>query len=121
MSDISRQDIEKLKEKWLHDPSWDIAETIGFEAHREELAAFHEEQRAIWIAEVEKEVEKRKEDVRTKAALKKCPLISQSCISDSCAWFLVREIECAIAELPNAVNSIARVISENQPPASYYR
>ena len=117
MSDVTRQDIENLKEGWLKDPCWDIEETEGFKAHREELAAFHEEQRAIWKVEADKE----KQDIRIKAALKKCPLKSQPCVSDSCAWWLVREAECAMTELPNAINQIAAVISDSQPPASYYR
>ena len=31
-------DVEELKRQWSEDPHWDLAETEGFEAHREELA-----------------------------------------------------------------------------------
>lgn len=37
----SREDIELLKKAWLKDPCWDIENTEGYEAHRNELAEFH--------------------------------------------------------------------------------
>lgn len=47
----SRKDISKLKAEWLADPCWDIEDTEGFEADREELIAFSKEQYALWEAE----------------------------------------------------------------------
>lgn len=44
------EEIEQLKTNWLADPCWDIEDEEGFEAHREELLAFHKEQSAKWEA-----------------------------------------------------------------------
>lgn len=41
-SDKSREDIERLKQQWLDDPCWDIENTEGFDAHREELLEFRD-------------------------------------------------------------------------------
>jgi len=54
---VIREEIEKLKESWLHDPCWDIEDTEGFEEHREELLAFHAE----WRAKLDEKVKVRKE------------------------------------------------------------
>lgn len=41
----TRDEIEELKRQWLRDPmAWDIEDTEGFEAHREELHNFHIQQ-----------------------------------------------------------------------------
>lgn len=37
----SREEIEQLKTSWEFDPCWDIEDTEGFEAHRDELRVFH--------------------------------------------------------------------------------
>lgn len=39
----SRAEIEALKADWLNDGVWDIEDSEGFEAHREELLAFRKE------------------------------------------------------------------------------
>lgn len=36
----TRDEIQQLKESWRRDPSWDLEDTEGFEAHREELLAY---------------------------------------------------------------------------------
>ena len=41
-------EVEELKKDWLDDPHWDLAETEGFEVHREELAEFEERAHARW-------------------------------------------------------------------------
>lgn len=46
----AREDVEALKADWLSDPQWDIEHTEGFEAHREELAAFARATEAQWNA-----------------------------------------------------------------------
>lgn len=52
----TKQEIEDLKENWLHDPCWDIEDTEGFEAHREELEKFHKEKSLEWTkARLERE------------------------------------------------------------------
>lgn len=42
------EEIEDLKAQWLADPSWDIEQTEGFEAHEAALTDFHEQHRRIW-------------------------------------------------------------------------
>ena len=44
----SREEVEDLKRQWYRDPAWDIEETEGFEAHRDELTAYHEACRVEW-------------------------------------------------------------------------
>ena len=121
MSDITPQEIEKLKNNWLKDPCWDIEDSEGFEAYREELLAFRLEQEADWEAEREEQLE----DMRGKAARKKCPMsMPHPCISDGCAWWLDDIENCAVvklAKIPDAVNEVAQIIADSQPPASYYR
>lgn len=41
-------EILELKMQWLADGCWDIEETEGFEAHREELLAFRLHSEAEW-------------------------------------------------------------------------
>lgn len=53
------EEIEDLKRNWAADPCWDIEDTEGFEAHREELLRFSEETQAEWKAERERLVLKR--------------------------------------------------------------
>jgi hypothetical protein len=36
----TQAEIDALKHEWQRDPCWDIEETEGFEAYREELAAW---------------------------------------------------------------------------------
>lgn len=38
----TQADIDKLKRSWLADPSWDIENTDGFEAHRGELLKYRQ-------------------------------------------------------------------------------
>jgi hypothetical protein len=39
----TREDIETLKKNWLADPCFEIEDTKGFEAHREELIAWRKD------------------------------------------------------------------------------
>jgi hypothetical protein len=48
MNTKNREEIEALKQDWHADPCWDIEETEGFEAHREELEAYRLECEAAW-------------------------------------------------------------------------
>lgn len=41
-------EIERLKEEWSRDPTWDIEDTPGYEEHREELAAWSEAKHEEW-------------------------------------------------------------------------
>jgi hypothetical protein len=49
--------IADLKVEWLADPHWDIADTEGFEAHRDELEEFEKQEKRIWDIEYFKKVE----------------------------------------------------------------
>ena len=42
------EQIEALKKDWLNDPCWDIEYAEGFEAHKEELKNFSDEQEEKW-------------------------------------------------------------------------
>lgn len=50
MNSKTPEELAALKANWLHDPVWDIEDTEGFEAHRDELAAYHQQKRAEWDA-----------------------------------------------------------------------
>jgi hypothetical protein len=56
----SQAEIADLKAQWRADPCWDIEETEGFEAHKEELVAYR-----LWV-EVEARLA-RQEQLATKA------------------------------------------------------
>ncbi|MCC3159721.1 hypothetical protein LJ737_20940 [Hymenobacter sp. 15J16-1T3B] len=58
------EEIENLKDSWASDPCWDIEDTEGFEAHYEELKAFHEQKRAYWDAKWDQELRKRRANQR---------------------------------------------------------
>ena len=50
------EQIEDLKRKWLKDPIWDIEETEGYEAHKQDLLGFRlhvEAAEKARVAEVE--------------------------------------------------------------------
>lgn len=58
------ESIQELKESWLKDPYlWDIEDTPGFEAHREELLAWRKENEAERQKNLEERDEKRIEKV----------------------------------------------------------
>ncbi|HEY8097002.1 MAG TPA: hypothetical protein VIE65_13045 [Methylobacter sp.] len=46
----TEQEILRLKLDWQRDPIWDIEDTDGFEAHREELLKYRLECAAQWEA-----------------------------------------------------------------------
>lgn len=46
----TQADIDDLKRQWRSDPCWDIEDTEGFEGHREELTAYHQQCDAEWEA-----------------------------------------------------------------------
>jgi hypothetical protein len=52
----TRKQIEELKAQWVADDCWDIEDTEGFEAHRDELLAFRKEMEAKWEAEYQEEL-----------------------------------------------------------------
>jgi hypothetical protein len=42
----TRAEVDELKAQWLADPVWDLEETPGFEAHRQELLAWRAREEA---------------------------------------------------------------------------
>lgn len=48
MPTATTAEIAALKASWSNDPCWDIEKTEGFEAHREELAAYRQDQETQW-------------------------------------------------------------------------
>ncbi|WP_445360549.1 hypothetical protein ACJJIL_19235 [Microbulbifer sp. EKSA005] len=57
----SAAEVEKLKQDWKKDPCWDLYDTEGFEANREELEAYQHEQEQKWQQEHEqRQIEERK-------------------------------------------------------------
>lgn len=66
----TREDVEALKDNWLKDPMWDLADTPGFEEYHSELDKFQDEQEAKWKAARE-EKEKQSFEYRAKAILTK--------------------------------------------------
>jgi len=57
------EEIEALKNNWLKDPCWDIEDSGGFEAHYEELKAYHDQVRTEWKEKRKQGEEKRIEKV----------------------------------------------------------
>lgn len=47
------EEVHDLKAQWCGDPVWDLEDTEGFEAHRDELAAFAKQQMDLWDAQAE--------------------------------------------------------------------
>lgn len=54
----TQQDIQSLKDNWRSDPTWDIEDTEGFEAHREELLAYRKEWEKRWEQDRAEELSK---------------------------------------------------------------
>lgn len=52
------EEIEALKKNWLQDPCWDIEDTEGFEAHRDELLA--------WSIQYKSEIEEKAREALNK-------------------------------------------------------
>ena len=44
----TKQEVEALKENWLQDSCWNLADTEGFEDHHDELLAFQKEWEQKW-------------------------------------------------------------------------
>lgn len=63
------EEIEKLKASWLADPCWDIEDTEGFEDHREELLAYHEQVRSEWEEKARKKADRRVEKMKKETGI----------------------------------------------------
>lgn len=51
-----QREIEELKNAWFTDPSWDIAETEGFEDHKQELQDYQDKCEKYWDVEYDKKI-----------------------------------------------------------------
>lgn len=47
----TRDDVEALKAAWVSDACFDLEDVEGYEAYRDELLAFRQEQEAAWAAQ----------------------------------------------------------------------
>ena len=56
---VTRDDVEKLKANWEGDPIWDLEDTEGYQAYRDELKAFSEAKHAEWQAHREERERRR--------------------------------------------------------------
>ena len=78
-------EIEALKRSWERDPTWDIEDTEGFEAYRDELLAFSQERKSYW----QKQLIKHQNELASKI----CPILSIGiegfgyCKVEQCAWW----------------------------------
>jgi hypothetical protein len=67
MNHRTQEDINELKADWLQDPCWDIEDSAGFEAHREELTSYRLGIEAKLTAEREaQEAARRIQTIRTR-------------------------------------------------------
>jgi hypothetical protein len=44
----TKEELDDLKAQWKADPCWDIADTEGFEDHKEELQAYQDATNIEW-------------------------------------------------------------------------
>lgn len=49
-TNTTREEVQALKRGWEKDPCWDLETTQGFEAYREELAAFATQKKQEWAS-----------------------------------------------------------------------
>jgi len=84
-------EIQKLKDGWRHDPCWDIEDTEGFEAHKEELLKYRLEQEAIW---------NQKREERIAEEMKKMGIVNRD------TYFYLKRIENNIEQLEKRVDKL---------------
>lgn len=94
---VTREDVEALKASWVTDACWDIEDTEGFEAYREELIAFSQQMQAQWKAEQQRKREQKAEELGVPGNL---------ALAD-----YVTRLEQRIADLEKNVEAIASTIS----------
>lgn len=59
MEPKTAQEIEFLKRNWEQDPCWDLADTEGFEAYREELEQHQKEMELKWAIEQDEKLDRK--------------------------------------------------------------
>ena len=66
----TREQVDSLKAAWAYDPIWDIENTEGFEAYRDELSAFAQEMYAKWDAQRQQRLVRKAEELGIPGNLK---------------------------------------------------
>ena len=56
MATKTKKQVDDLKANWCGDPCWDIEDTEGFEAHREDLLAFRKHMEEQWDVQFQAEL-----------------------------------------------------------------
>ena len=83
MAEVTREDVEILKENWAADPIWDLEGTEGFEEYQEELKAFSDTKKAEWKSSHDQQEQKQIAHIQKKADRLGC---SFGVASTSPAW-----------------------------------
>jgi len=97
----TQEEINKLKENWESDPCWDIEDTEGFEAHHDELLAYHQAWRIKWeVAHAEKE-NARADKVRVETGV-----VDKYIVSALNTW---NEIERMVSSLDRYIHEMGQV------------
>lgn len=73
----TRAEIDALISNWKADPIWDIEDTDGFEAHRDELLAVHEAYLAECAADRQSALMQKAEDLGVPGNLKLAEYITR--------------------------------------------
>ncbi len=67
VAEVTREDVEILKENWAADPIWNLEGTEGFEEYQEELKTFSDTKKAEWKASHDQQEQKRIAHIQKKA------------------------------------------------------
>lgn len=59
----SPKEVEDLKNQWRADPHWDIEDTEGFDAHRDELSAYRARCEAEWSRRNDERLDKKAKEL----------------------------------------------------------
>ncbi len=111
----TRDEVEKLKQNWLHDPCYDIEEIEGYEDYKDELLTFRKKQEGEWAGKARKRHEE--------LASKFCPMSFGSpteiedyhCLVEKCAWWQVDKERCVVMGLASLETIAGRTGYAMQP------
>lgn len=97
------EQIESLKDGWLADPCWDIYETEGFEAYKEELFIFQKKQESEW--ELKRKI---RDDARALLVREQTGVVDASIVSELQTW---KDIEFEIQHCINKTENTSDLIA----------
>ena len=69
MAAKTRAELDNLKAQWEADPHWDLEDTPGFEAHRDELYMYRVSCELLWATEEHTRLAQRARDLGCHIAL----------------------------------------------------